>query len=76
MLQRNSIPFMVVWLSILALQNFFVNVKALGNELRASSSRCNDELPGGGLTHRYREAEQELIDLCVLVNDFGTLFSI
>ncbi|RUP50856.1 hypothetical protein BC936DRAFT_137380 [Jimgerdemannia flammicorona] len=45
------------------INNFFVNIKALGHELRGSGSRCNDELQDGGLMHRYREAEKDLIEL-------------
>lgn len=41
-------------------QNFFDNVTALGNRIRSDGSRGSIKLENGDITHRWREAEDEL----------------
>lgn len=45
------------------IKNFFDNTKALVNKVQNDGSRGATELPNGGITHRYREAEKELLNI-------------
>ncbi|CDH48408.1 cysteinyl-trna synthetase [Lichtheimia corymbifera JMRC:FSU:9682] len=42
------------------IKNFFDNVTALGNRIRSDGSRGSIKLENGDITHRWREAEDEL----------------
>ncbi|KAI7894869.1 cysteinyl-tRNA synthetase [Mucor mucedo] len=45
------------------IKNFFDNTKALVNKVQNDGSRGATPLPDGGITHRYREAEKELLTI-------------
>ncbi|KAI8370507.1 tRNA synthetases class I (C) catalytic domain-containing protein [Radiomyces spectabilis] len=42
------------------MKNFFDNVKALSHRIKSDGSRGATELPNGGITHRYGDAEKQL----------------
>ncbi|GAA5804655.1 hypothetical protein HPULCUR_010157 [Helicostylum pulchrum] len=45
------------------MKNFFDNTKALLNKVQNDGSRGATDLPNGGITHRYRDAEKDLLNI-------------